>query len=252
MLQVYVSNVLAVSNICCKCFILMLYMLQWPYTYVASICFKCFICFRRMLQVFYLDVPYVLMVIHIMVSIYSKCFICLDVCYKCIYLDVAVTIYICCKHMFINVSPVSDVCCISASCYNNSRRRKLMLAETVETCIAVPMCVAREAAWVVPTCMRINRHVAHNCMCTCTTCRRCVKGEHACSTVTCRAGPIPFLRKWGALISRGNRACIAKNVATPAAACSRERALLAHTRLREQGVQVGARRWGGHTGGGEA
>jgi hypothetical protein len=56
MLQVYVSSVSAVSNICCKCFILMLYMLQWLYTYVANVCFKCFTYFGRMLQVFYLDV----------------------------------------------------------------------------------------------------------------------------------------------------------------------------------------------------
>jgi hypothetical protein len=76
----YISNVLAVSNVCCKCFICMLHMLQWLYTYVASVfskccscfiwmlhmfvdlqwlytyvasvCFKCFTCFRRMLQVF--------------------------------------------------------------------------------------------------------------------------------------------------------------------------------------------------------
>jgi hypothetical protein len=52
MLQVYVSNVSAVLNICCKCFIWMLHMLQWLYTYVASVCFKCFSCFKRTLQVF--------------------------------------------------------------------------------------------------------------------------------------------------------------------------------------------------------
>jgi hypothetical protein len=38
------------SSGCYMCFIWMLYMLQWLYTYVASICFKCFIYFRRMLQ----------------------------------------------------------------------------------------------------------------------------------------------------------------------------------------------------------
>jgi hypothetical protein len=34
----------------------------------------------------------------------------LDVRCKCIYLDVVVAIHICCKHMFVNVLPVSDVC----------------------------------------------------------------------------------------------------------------------------------------------
>jgi hypothetical protein len=59
MLQVYVLNVSAVLNVCCKCFIIMLHMLQCPYIYVASVfvnissisdvcCSKCF-----MLQVFH-------------------------------------------------------------------------------------------------------------------------------------------------------------------------------------------------------
>jgi hypothetical protein len=39
------SNVSAVSNVCCKCFIWMLHMLQWSYTYVTNVCSKCFICF---------------------------------------------------------------------------------------------------------------------------------------------------------------------------------------------------------------
>jgi hypothetical protein len=62
---VYVSNVLAVSNIHCKCFI-------WNVVYVAvaiHICYKCmfqmFSCFRNMLQVFYLDVAYVAVAMHI-------------------------------------------------------------------------------------------------------------------------------------------------------------------------------------------
>ena len=54
----YVLNVLAVSNVCCKCFISMLHM-------VASVCFKCFNCLKRMLQVFYLDVAYVAVAMHI-------------------------------------------------------------------------------------------------------------------------------------------------------------------------------------------
>jgi hypothetical protein len=64
MLQVYVSNILVVSSVCYKCFIWMLHMLQWLYTYVANVCFKCN-CFKRMLQVFYLDVAYVALAIHI-------------------------------------------------------------------------------------------------------------------------------------------------------------------------------------------
>ena len=35
------------------------------YTYVASVCFKCFIYFKRMLQVYYLDVAYVAVDIHL-------------------------------------------------------------------------------------------------------------------------------------------------------------------------------------------
>jgi hypothetical protein len=59
------SNIAAVLNVCCKCFIWMLHMLQWPYTYVASVCFKCFSRFKCMLQVFCLDVTYVTVVIQI-------------------------------------------------------------------------------------------------------------------------------------------------------------------------------------------
>jgi hypothetical protein len=47
MLHLYVSNVSAVSNVCCKCFILIL---QCPYTYVANVCCKYFICFGHLLQ----------------------------------------------------------------------------------------------------------------------------------------------------------------------------------------------------------
>jgi len=52
-LYTYVSNISAVLNVCCKCFI---WMLQWLYMYVTSVCSKCF---RPMLQVFHLDVAYV-------------------------------------------------------------------------------------------------------------------------------------------------------------------------------------------------
>jgi hypothetical protein len=40
-------------------------MLQWLYTYVVNVCFKCFSFFKSMLQVFYLDVAYVAVAIHI-------------------------------------------------------------------------------------------------------------------------------------------------------------------------------------------
>jgi hypothetical protein len=64
------------------------------------------------------------------------------ICCKCVYLDVVVAIHICCKRMFVNVSPVSDV-------YRNiSRRRKWAHADVVLAGVAVP------------TCMRINRHQA--------------------------------------------------------------------------------------------
>jgi DNA-directed RNA polymerase subunit N (RpoN/RPB10) len=42
------------------------WMLQWLYAYVVSVCFKCFSCFKRMLQVFYLDVAYVTVHIHML------------------------------------------------------------------------------------------------------------------------------------------------------------------------------------------
>jgi hypothetical protein len=46
-------------------FIWMLHMFKLLYTYVASVYLKYFICFRPKLQVFYLDVAYVAVVIHI-------------------------------------------------------------------------------------------------------------------------------------------------------------------------------------------
>ena len=38
------------SNVCCRCFIWMLHMLQRPYTYVTNVYYKCFICFGHILQ----------------------------------------------------------------------------------------------------------------------------------------------------------------------------------------------------------
>jgi hypothetical protein len=99
------SNVSSVLDVCCKCFVWMLHMFQWIYTYVTSVYSKCFICFRRMLQTY-----------------------------------------------VINVSPVSEVCCRSASCCNISRRRKRTHVDAFPS-------GAREAkwVWVVPTCMHAKR-----------------------------------------------------------------------------------------------
>jgi hypothetical protein len=82
-------DVVYVSHICCKSMFQMFYlfqsyvavsifmlqvvsvlskklnMLQWLYTYVVIICFKYFSYFRSTLQVFYLDVAYVAVTIHI-------------------------------------------------------------------------------------------------------------------------------------------------------------------------------------------
>jgi hypothetical protein len=97
-----------------------------------------------MLQVFYLDIAYVVVAIHVcckfmfqmfhlfetyVASVSSGCYICFkhilqasipnvsyvsDICCMRVYLVVLVAIYICCKHMFVYVSHVSDVCCRSA------------------------------------------------------------------------------------------------------------------------------------------
>ena len=114
-LQVYISNVSSVLDVCCKCFIWMLHMFQWLYTHVASVYSKYSIYFRRMLQVFL-----------------SRCCICCG-CYT---------------HMLqeyvANVSPVSDVCCRSASCCSISRRRMRAHAETVPVGVAITTCSANE------------------------------------------------------------------------------------------------------------
>jgi phage-related protein len=90
MLKEYVLNVSSVFSLilqqlflCCKCFMWMLHMLQWLYTYVASVLFqmfqmlktyvahvlsRCCICFMHMLEVFHPDIAYVS-------HIFCKCFI---------------------------------------------------------------------------------------------------------------------------------------------------------------------------------
>jgi hypothetical protein len=79
--------------------------------------------------------------------------------------------------------------------------------------------------------MHINRHVARTaCVCA----RRA--GAAACGGGRIGA-TVAFFHDGSTLISRGNRRCRGKIVVTPATACSRERALLAHVRLREQGTQ---------------
>jgi len=81
-------------------------MFQWLYTYVATIYSKCFICFRRMLQVFYLDVAYVAVAIHMLQAYVA------------------------------NIAPISDVYCRSASSGNISRCGKRAHAKAVPTCTA--------------------------------------------------------------------------------------------------------------------
>jgi hypothetical protein len=151
---------------------LVLHMLQWLYTYASTVCFSCF---KRMLQVFYLDVAYIAVAIHVcykcmyqmfhlfqtyVASVLSGCCICFrhtlrasiqivssvsEVGCKCVSLDVVVVVHICCKRMFVNVSYVLDVYCISVSCYNIIRRRKRAHAEAVSVGVAVPTCVGSEA-----------------------------------------------------------------------------------------------------------
>jgi len=56
MLQVYILNVLAGSNVYYNFVIRMLQVLQWLYTCITSVCFNYFKC---MLQVFHLNIIYV-------------------------------------------------------------------------------------------------------------------------------------------------------------------------------------------------
>jgi hypothetical protein len=71
--------------------------------YVAIVCYKCFSYFKCMLRVFYLDIAYVALAIHIcckcmfqmfqLFQTYIVSVLSVDVAY------VAVPIHICCKHM---------------------------------------------------------------------------------------------------------------------------------------------------------
>jgi hypothetical protein len=73
-LQVYVSNVSAVSDVCCKCFIRILHMLQAyvpNVSLVLYVCCKCFISMLHMLQAY---VPTVSTIARVYSKCYSKCF----------------------------------------------------------------------------------------------------------------------------------------------------------------------------------
>ena len=134
MLQVYVSNVSAVSNVCCKC---------------LSRCCICCIGYTRMLQVYVINV-----------SAFS------NVCCKVLYLDVAyvaVAIHICCKCMFVNVSFISDVCC--SKCFMLQVLHDQALEVGIDGggslgCTGPRMCAGSQAGAAAPTCMR-------RCMGTC-------------------------------------------------------------------------------------
>jgi hypothetical protein len=68
MLQVYVSNVSAVSNVCCKCF----------YLGVAYVVVAIHICCKYVFQMFllfHLDVAYVAVAIHVYCIIFSNQYI---------------------------------------------------------------------------------------------------------------------------------------------------------------------------------
>jgi hypothetical protein len=52
---------------------MVLHMLQWLYTYIVNVCFKFFVC---MLQLFYLDIAYIAVAIHVFCKCISKYFIC--------------------------------------------------------------------------------------------------------------------------------------------------------------------------------
>jgi hypothetical protein len=89
MLQVYVSSVSGVLDVCFKCFIWMLHMLLCLYTYVSSICFECF---RLMLQVFRLNFAKVdlnVLYVAMAIDVCFKCFICFRRMLQVFHLDVS-------------------------------------------------------------------------------------------------------------------------------------------------------------------
>jgi hypothetical protein len=190
-----------------------------------------------MLQVFYLDVLYVAMAIHVcckcmfqtfhlfqmyVIAVLSRCSICLsgythmlrasmqnilsvpDICCKYIYLDVVVDVHICCKCMFINISLISNLCCRSASYFNISRRKKRAHAEAVPTCATSKAGVGGPHLHAHQQACGTQLH-ADAAVC---------GGRRADATVACEAGGQAPFHFWSALISCGNRACRGKIVVT--------------------------------------
>jgi hypothetical protein len=103
-------------------------MLHWLYTYVASVCFKYFSCFKHMFQVFYLDVAYV-----------------------------AVTIHIFCNRMFINVASILDVCC--SKCFMlQDQAREVGADGGGPLGHSGPATHGSEASMAAPTCMCRHMH----------------------------------------------------------------------------------------------
>jgi hypothetical protein len=56
MLQTSIQKFSSVSEVCCKCFIWLLHIFQWLYTYVARVYSKYFICFRFILFIWMLHI----------------------------------------------------------------------------------------------------------------------------------------------------------------------------------------------------
>jgi hypothetical protein len=93
---------------------------------IARVCFKCFICFKHMLQVFYQDIAYVAVAIHICCKCVFQMFQLFHLYIACFYLDVAyvpLAIHICCKcifqmfHLFhTDVVSVLAGCCYMLQC----------------------------------------------------------------------------------------------------------------------------------------
>jgi hypothetical protein len=109
----------------------MLHMFQWRYTYVASVYSKCF--------------PSVS-------DVCCKCFIWMLHMMQLIYTCVA---SVCCKmfHLFQTYVVKALHVATLAGAGSGCRRRRS------------PRVCQAKWAWVVPTCMRINKHETHNCMC---------------------------------------------------------------------------------------
>ena len=170
MLQVYVSDVLSISDVCCKCFIWMLHMLQWLYTYVASVYSKCFIYFHTYVVNVLSNVAYV-----------------------------AVAIHICCRrilqmfHLFQTyVAEVFHVATLAGTGSGRMRRRSPRPQWS-------PRVRQAKQAWVVPIYMRISWHEAsirgheeHNCM----------RGW-VCRRSSCMRGQMCRRNMWGQTCMRG-------------------------------------------------